>query len=116
MGAKRTVRKVGHLTLAKTMRALLDGPVTAHEIAELTGIHVRTAQAWMRAMQLEDCVHIGGWVPDSLGRDSIPVYQIGKGKDKKRQTLGNTESARRYRARKKQRQFQSIITGVTPCH
>jgi predicted ArsR family transcriptional regulator len=116
MGATRIVRRVGHLTLAKTLKALLDGPVTSHEIAELTGIHVRTAQEWMRAMKLEGCVHIGAWVPDSLGRDSIPVYHLGKGKDKQRHAIGNKEAARQYRARKKKLQFQSIITGVTPCH
>jgi predicted ArsR family transcriptional regulator len=116
MGAKRIVRKVGHLTLAKTMKALLDGPVTSHEIAELTGIHVRTAQEWLRALKLEECVHIGAWVPDSLGRDSIPVYHLGKGKDKKRHTMGRGEAARNYRARKKQLQLQSLITGATPCH
>jgi predicted ArsR family transcriptional regulator len=108
----RTVKRIGHLTLAKTLKLLLDGPATAQEIAEVTGIHLRTAQEWFRALKAEDCVHVTAWHPDSLGRDSIPVWKLGKGADKHKQTLGNRESARRYRARLKLKARDRMILGA----
>jgi DNA-directed RNA polymerase specialized sigma subunit len=108
----RTVRRIGHLTLAKTMKLLLDGPATAHEVAEVTGIHLRTAQEWMRALKTEGVTHISAWHPDSLGRDSIPVYKIGAGKDKPRSVMGTVESSRRYRARLKLKARDKMILGV----
>ena len=108
----RIVRRIGHLTLAKTLKLLLDGPTTAQEVSEVTGVHLRTAQEWFRALKAEGCVHVTAWHPDSLGRDSIPVWKLGKGTDKKKQTLGNTESARRYRERKKIIQRDRMILGA----
>ena len=109
----RTVRRIGHMTLAKTLKLMLDGPTTAQEVSEFTGVHLRTAQEWFRNLKAEGCVHVCAWHPDSIGRDSIPVWKLGKGTDKKKKVLGNTESARLYRERKKKLQIQSIITGVT---
>jgi hypothetical protein len=102
------------MTLAKTLKIMLDGPTTAQEIAEFTGIHLRTAQEWMRNMKAEGCVHINAWLPDSKGRDSIPVWKLGKGKDKPRHRMTNAETARQYRARKKARALDMTILGVFP--
>jgi len=105
-------RRITHIVLAKTLKALLDGPASPQEIAEITGIRLPTAQEWMRSLRKEGCVHISGWLPDVLGRDATAVYQLGKGRDTPRKRMSGTEKTRRYRARKRQREIQSIITGV----
>jgi predicted ArsR family transcriptional regulator len=105
------LRKVNHRTMAQTIKILLDGPATAHEIAEHTGIHIITAQEWMRCLRKEGAVHIGGWLPDSLGRDVTAVYQIGKGKDKPRHKFTPAERQARHRARKKQATLDKLILG-----
>jgi len=107
------LRKVNHRTMAQTLKLLLDGPATAHEVAEHTGIHLITAQEWMRALRKEGVVHIGGWLADSLGRDVTAVYQLGKGKDKPRHKFTHAERQARHRARKKQAALDKLIIGVT---
>ena len=104
-------RKISHVALAKTMRMLLDGPVTAQEISEETGIHIVTAQEWMRSLRKEGCIHIGGWLPDALGRDTTAVYQMGKGKDKPRHKFTPAERQARHRARKRQATIDKLILG-----
>lgn len=94
--------RITHITLAKTLKVLLDGPATAHEIAEVTGVMPRTAAEWVRAMRKEGCVHISGWIPDSRGRDVTAVFSIGQGKDKPRSRMSQAERTRRYRAKKRQ--------------
>lgn len=90
-------RKVSHIVLAKTMKVLMEGPVTAHEIAELTGVHLVTAQEWMRSLRKEEAVHICGWLPDSMGRDATAVYKLGPGKDKPRARMTAAQRQARHR-------------------
>lgn len=104
-------RKVSHIALAKTLRMLLEGPVTAHEVAEETGIHIVTAQEWMRSLRKEQAVHISGWLPDGLGRDATAVYSAGKGKDKPRHKLTQAQRQARHRAKKKQLALDKLILG-----
>lgn len=104
--------RITHITLAKTLKMLLDGPATVHEIAEVTGVMPRTAAEWMRALRKESCVHISGWVPDSRGRDATAVFSLGKGKDKPRHRFTEAERQARRRARKKQAEIHKLIIGV----
>lgn len=93
--------KVNHLVLAQTFRMLQAGPVTAQALANETGVHVVTAQDWLRALKAEKTVHIGSWLPDSLGRDAVPVYELGDDKDEPRRRLTRAEISQRYRERQK---------------
>jgi predicted ArsR family transcriptional regulator len=105
------IRKVNQRVMAQTVKLLLDTPLTAHEIAEHTGIHIVTAQEWMRSLRKEGVVHIDGWIPDGLGRDTTAVYKLGKGKDKPRHKFTAAERQARYRARKKQAKVTKLILG-----
>jgi len=112
----KTFRKVNHMVMAQTVKLLLDGPVTAHEVAEHTGVHIVTAQEWMRCLRKEGAVHIGGWLADGLGRDVTAVYKIGTGRDKPRHKFTAAERQARHRARKAALARDQIILGVFPNH
>ena len=105
-------RKVSHVVLAQTMKALIDGPVTSHEIAEITGIHIVTAQEWMRSLRKEGAVHITAWLPDSMDRDVTAVYKMGPGKDKPRRKLTDTQRQARYREKKRRMALDQLLSMV----
>jgi predicted ArsR family transcriptional regulator len=90
-------RKISHIALAKTLKLLLNGPASAHEVSEYTGIHLVTAQEWMRSLRKEGVVHVNGWLPDKLGRDATAVFVLGPGKDKPRAKLTPAERQARYK-------------------
>lgn len=92
--------KVNQVMYAKTMRVLLDDPVTAYDIAHETGMHIITAQELMRTFKRHKVVHICEWEKDRLGRDVTPVYKLGAGKDKPRHRFTTAERTARYRAKK----------------
>ena len=93
------VVKVNQTTYALTMKLLLDGPVTAQEIVEETGLHLVTAQRLMRIFKKHGVVHVCAWEADRLGRDVTPVYKLGKGKDKPRHKFTAAERQARHRAK-----------------
>lgn len=105
-------RKVSYQVLAKTMQLLTSGPITAHELSEHVGIHLVTAQEWLRALRKERVVYISGWLPDKMGRDATAVYAAGNKPDKPRGKLTPAERARRYREKQKQLKQQAMITGA----
>jgi predicted ArsR family transcriptional regulator len=97
---KRQLVKVNQDMYARLLKMLLDDPITAHELAEETGMHIITAQSLMRTMKKHHVVHVCAWEADRLGRDVTPVYKLGGGKDKARHKFTAAERQARYRAKK----------------
>lgn len=106
--------KVGHMTLAKTLAFLMRQPATPQDISAYTGVHLVTAQEWMRALRKERTVHISAWEPDTRGRDMTPVYTLGVGVDAKRRRKPQAQVAAEYRARKKMREMSHALVNATP--
>lgn len=98
--------RINHIKLAKTLAMLQQGPLTAAKLATDAQIHLITAQRWLRALHKENAIHITGWLPDTMGRDSTPIYAIGPGTNTPRKRLSHAENMRRYRARLKQKESQ----------
>ena len=96
--------KISHAVLAQTMQLLMHGTVTAKQLSSHTGVHLVTAQEWLRALKSGAIIHVVGWLQDSLGRDAIPVYGMWEGADKPRAKLSRAEISKRYRARQKEKQ------------
>ena len=98
--SKRQAIKVNQDMYARTLKMLLEDPLTAHEVAEETGMHIITAQCLMRAFKKHKVVHVCAWEPDKMGRDATPVYKLGGGRDRPRRKLTAAERTARYRAKK----------------
>jgi hypothetical protein len=93
-------RRVGHMVLAKTLALLQARDVTARLLVERVGIHLVTAQEWLRALKKERTIHICGWMQDSLGRDTTAIFRLGQGIDVPRKKLTSAQRQARYRERK----------------
>jgi hypothetical protein len=104
MTIKRHRVKVSHEVLAKTMQLLLQDDVTAQQLSSHTGVHLITAQEWLRALRVQGVIHVAGWLQDSLGRDAIPVYGMGNMPNQPRAKMTRAEISRRYRERQKEKQ------------
>jgi predicted ArsR family transcriptional regulator len=104
--------KVNQDTYARVLRMLMENPITAHEAAEETGMHLITAQSLMRALKKHKVVHVSGWEADSLGRDTTPIYKMGRGRDRPRHKFTASERQARCRAKKKAMVLTAALMGV----
>ena len=73
--------KINELLYARMIRMLVDG-ATSRNIAMETGLHVVTAQSYLRALHKEKATHIIAWVKNTRGVDTTPVFKLGLGEDK----------------------------------
>lgn len=101
--------KVNQDMYARIFRDLLDGPMSAHDAVEVTGMHILTAQELMRTLKKHKVVHVCAWEKDKLGRDATPVYGLGEGRDKKRARMTASERTARYREKKKQMSVMGVM-------
>lgn len=97
---KKLVR-VSHLTLANLVKAMIPGILTCQELADESGLHYSTVLEITKAMHRAGACYICDWQDDARGRQTIKVFKIGTGKDRKKSLVSSTEKSRRYRARLK---------------
>jgi len=96
-------RRINANKLAQTLRYFQQtDEVTAAQLAVEIGVHLITAQSWLRELKTNRVIHVAGWLPDSLGRDSTPVYRLGDGEDVARRKASRSEINRRYLERKRE--------------
>lgn len=106
--------KMNQEKYALAIKELLETPCTAHDIAEVTGVHIVTAQNLMRTFLRHKIVHVSAWDPDSLGRDVTPVYTLGPGRNAKRRKKTAAERQQRHRDKKRMAAMVSLRPLVTP--
>lgn len=109
---KRQV-KLGAMSFAKVLRALTDGPSSAQELQEATGLSLETLHNLMRALRKEKLAHIGSWEKDALGRDTIRIYRLGPGQDAPRRKKTKAQIARECRQRKLEQKMRAAFQPVT---
>lgn len=103
--------KVGALSYAKLIKALMDRPCTIAELAEETGLHYLTVCHYTVALHNEGAIHIALWEKDSRGRDAIKAYRLGEGRDARRVKMTQVERQRRTRAKRKAMEMLHMIGG-----
>lgn len=112
LGYRPSMIKMNERLYAQMIKMLFDG-CTAQTICLETGLHVVTAQSYLRALHDVGAVHISGWLKNSRGADTTKIYTLGVGEDKPRAKLTRSEIARRYKfkqkLRKKMLKEQSIL-------
>jgi len=99
--------KVNAMSQAKMIRMLLDGEYSCQDLAQETGLHYVTVQAYMRALHKEGAAYIARFEKDSRGRDAIKVYTLGDGVDAKRQKMTSAQRQAKCRQNQKIRELFS---------
>jgi len=101
---KRTRKstKVGAMSYAKLLKAMVPGTLTCIELADEVGLHVLTVYDYTKAMHKEGAIHIADWDTDAMGRENIRIYRLGPGKDAVARRKPRSLISAEYRARKKQ--------------
>lgn len=94
-------RKVNQEAYAILFKHLLDGPMSAYELAEESGLRVLTSQELMRCLLRHKVVHICGWIKNGRGIDTTPIYKLGEGRNKPRHVMSAAERKQRARDKKK---------------
>lgn len=94
-------RKMHPAALAQLVLALQQGPHSAHELVELTGLHYVTVLHYLRSLHRAKAAHIAAWDPDHLGRHQIKLFALGEGKDAARPSMTAAERMRASRAKRK---------------
>lgn len=92
--------KVGALTYAKMLAAMIPGDLTCQELAEETGLHYVTVLQYTREIHAAGAAHIARYEPDTRGRHNVKVYKLGPGNDAKRAKMTPAQRTRRYRSKR----------------
>lgn len=91
-----------HIAIAIMMARLVEGPTTAQDIADDSGLSAQSVRGYLRALRKHRAIHIAGWELDEAGRQTLAAYALGRKQDAKRTpALSRAEIARHYRARKR---------------
>lgn len=104
--------KIGALTYANLLHAMLPGDLNCRELAEETGLHYITVLDYTRAMHKKGVIHIARYDPDSRGRHITIIYKLGPGKDAKRVRLTDVQRTQRYRDKKAAMQMIQRTAGT----
>lgn len=95
--------KVNAMAYAHLIKAMMPGDLTMHELAEETGLHYQTVRDYVNAMHKAGVAHITRFDPDSRGRHTVKIFQLGEGKDAKRIRMTQAERQQAHRARERVR-------------
>jgi predicted ArsR family transcriptional regulator len=107
MRARHTTQHA--IAFAIIVRELLEGPCTALELAEETGVRHETMLGWIRALRRQHAIHVSSWVEDTYGRRSTAAYVLGNKPDAPRRPMAPIDIKRRYTARLRRRQLAQAI-------
>jgi hypothetical protein len=104
--------RVNHQALALAVKRMLQGPFTAHDVVEVTGLHINTAYELVNMFHKVGTSHRSGWEQNSFGIDTTPVFTLGPGVNKRRRKASAKEKSARYRANKKIRQQRNPLVAA----
>lgn len=107
----RRITRIGALSYAKFIKCLMGG-ATYQEIVDATGLHYVTVVRYAKALHAERACFIEAWEKDTMGRDAVRVYRLGKGTDAKRSRMTGAERQARRRQKLAQLDLVRRMAGV----
>jgi hypothetical protein len=104
--------KMNAILTIRVIKLLFYNEMTAHDIAEETGLHLVTVSRYVREMHKQKMAHIVGWEKDVKGRDATAVWKFGYGRDKPRAVVSAAERQRTYKQRLAQKEMIQRMAGA----
>lgn len=77
---------------------------TIEQAAQAMGVHHVTASRLLLKLRTQGRIHIHGYAPDTLGRNSVIVFRVGRGVDAQPNPVSSAERARRHRQRQQKKE------------
>jgi hypothetical protein len=125
MKLQSTMRRLNIECYAQILVAFQERPMSLQTILDLTGLHRRTVTPLLRSWYKHGLVHVGEWLPDSLGRRVVPEFVWGAGTDALRdspEALLEAKARRRALDRARHRRnkqaagtvFASMVDALAP--
>ena len=108
---KRKQVKIGALTYARLIKAMIPGDLTCQELADETGLHLLTVYQYTRELHAAGAAHIARYDTDCRGRSIIKVFKLGEGRDAKRQPMSKAERQQRVRDRVNTQRHLAVAAG-----
>jgi len=105
-------RSNAQMTFVAMVARLYSAPASYEELVEHTGLHAMTVSRYVRAMRTEGIAHVQAWLPDARGRDAVPVFAFGPGKDKPRAKMTPAQRSARSRLKKKRARHDEQLKGL----
>lgn len=99
-------------TFTQTYKVLQSASFSSEDLQIATGWHKNTAQHVLKELHDARFIYIHRWLPDTLGRDAIPVYKKGNKPDKKRRATPTAQRVREHRERIKQERKTENLKGL----
>lgn len=78
---KKTTVRINAISIAELMIGLQDGCHTMLELAEMSGLAIRTVRNYCMQLHKRGVIHIVDWREDTNGGRTLKVYELGTGKD-----------------------------------
>lgn len=109
---KKRQIKMGAISYAKMAALMLDGVYTCQELADETGLSYVTVLQYTRELHLAGAAHVSGWEKDALGRDTVRIYGLGRGKDAPKEKKSAAARNASLRAKRGMQKISLALVGT----
>lgn len=113
MNKRRKVAvRVNALAVSHMITALCNGPHSAYELQDISGLSIQTVRHYLKALYKNKAIHIADWTEDGRGNRTTRSFMIGNEDDaKKPQRITAKVACAKYRAKMKQIKLMQQMTG-----
>ena len=111
----RSHRRINAISVTKMILAMQEGPSTAQDLVEASGLSLHTCRHYILTMHREGAAHITAWERAPNGAYRTPAYALGAGRDvSPPKPISTAERSRLRRAKQRLAFMDAAIAGRLP--
>jgi hypothetical protein len=110
---KRPSSRINAIAIAEMMLGLQDACHTMWELADMSGLSIKTVRHYCSTMHRRGAVRIADWREDVKGGRTLKVFALGYGKDMpKPKPQTRAENCKRYREKRRQMKLLQMMAAA----